>query len=83
MAQHLSRKELKKDEVRDTLAQGADAVLSHKQLTLYILLAAVVVALGVFGWQTYTERQTVKATAAYDDAMKTFLPIARSSTMPR
>ncbi len=69
LAQHLSRRELKKDEVRDTLAHGADAVLSHKQLTLYILLAAVVVALGVFGWQTYTERQTVKATAGYDDAM--------------
>ena len=82
LAQHLSRRELKKDEVRDTLAQGADAVLSHKQLTLYILLAAVLVALGVFGWQTYTERQTVKATAAYDDAMKSFQARIRTSGEP-
>jgi predicted negative regulator of RcsB-dependent stress response len=82
LAQHLSRKELKKDEVRDTLAHGADAVLSHKQLTLYILLAAVVVALGVFGWQTYTERQTVKATAGYDDAMKTFQARIRTASEP-
>src|SRR5208282_37929 len=82
LSQHLSRKELKTDEVRDTLAHGADAVLSHKQLTLYILLAAVLVALGVFGWQTYTERQTVKATAAYDDAMKTFQARIRTASEP-
>ena len=61
MAQHISRKELKKDEVRDTFAHGAEAVLSHQQLMLYVLIAAVVVALGVFGWKAYTERQTVKA----------------------
>ena len=69
---HISRKDLKKDEVRDTLAHGADAVLSHKQLTLYILLAALFVGLAVFGWKTHTERETVKAAAAYDDAMKSF-----------
>ena len=46
---HISRKELKKDELRDKLAQGAEAVLSHQSLTLYILIAAVVIALGVFG----------------------------------
>jgi hypothetical protein len=70
VAQHISRKELKKDEVRDTLAHGAEAVLSHQQLMLYVLIAAVAVALGVFGWKAYTERQTVKAQAAFDDAMK-------------
>lgn len=70
MAQRISRKELKKDEVRDTLAHGAEAVLSHQQLLLYVVIAAVVVALGVFGWKAYTERQTVKASAAFDDAMK-------------
>ena len=69
---HISRRDLKKDEVRDTFAHGAEAVLSHQQLTLYLLIAAVVVAVGVFGWRTYAERQTVKAFAAYDDAMKIF-----------
>jgi predicted negative regulator of RcsB-dependent stress response len=72
LAQHISRKELKKDEVRETLAHGADAVLSHQQLTLYLLLAAVIVAVGVFGWRTYAQRQTVKASAAFDGAMKAF-----------
>src|SRR6202007_862917 len=60
LTQHLSRRELKKDEVRETLGRGADAVLSHKQLTIYILLAAVLVALCVFGWENNTETQTAK-----------------------
>lgn len=72
MPQHIPRKQLKKDEVRETLAHGAEAVLSHQQVTLYILIAAIVVALGVFGWKTYTQRQTVKASAAFDSAMKVF-----------
>lgn len=72
MAQHISRRDLKKDEVRDTFERGAEAVLGHQQLTLYLLIAAIVVAVGVFGWRTYGERQTVKAFAAYDDAMKIF-----------
>ena len=72
MAQHISRRELKKDEVRDTFERGAEALLSHQQLTLYLMIAAVVIALGIFGWRTYTQRQTVKAFAAYDDAMKIF-----------
>lgn len=72
MAQHIPRKELKKDEVRETLAHGAEAVLSHQQLTLYIVIAAVALALGIFGWRTYSQRQTVKAFAAFDAAMKVF-----------
>jgi len=69
---HISRRDLKKDEVRETFAHGAEAVLSHQQLTLYLLIAVVVVGVGVFGWRTYTERQTVKAFAAYDSAMTIF-----------
>lgn len=72
MAQHISRRELKKDEVRETFAHGAEAVLSHQQLTLYILIAAIVVAVGIFGWRTYAQRQTVKAFAAFDGAMTIF-----------
>jgi len=72
LAQHISRRDLKTDEVRNTFERGAEAVRSHQQLTLYLLIAAIVVAVGVFGWRTYAERQTVKAFAAYDDAMKIF-----------
>lgn len=79
---HISRKELKTDEVRDTFAHGAEAVLSHQQLTLYIIIAAALVALGVFGWRAYSERQTVKAAAAYNDAMKVFQARVRAPGEP-
>lgn len=72
MAQHISRKELKKDEVRETFAQAIQTILSHEQFTLYLVVAALVVGLGIFGWRTYAERQTVKAFAAFDGAMRTF-----------
>lgn len=88
MVQHISRKELKKDEVRATFAHGAEAVLSHQQLTTYILVAAILIAVGVFGWRTYAQRQTVKAFAAFDAAMDVFqapvgnLPTAGAITYP-
>jgi predicted negative regulator of RcsB-dependent stress response len=72
LAQHLTRKQLKTDEVRETFDRGAQAVLSHQQLTMYLLIAAIVAAVGVFGWRTYAERQTVKASADFDSAMKVF-----------
>jgi TolA-binding protein len=79
---HISRKELKTDEVRQTLAHGAEAVLSHQQLTTYIILAAIIVAAAIFGWRTYSERQTVKASAAFDDAMKVFEARIRTASEP-
>jgi predicted negative regulator of RcsB-dependent stress response len=72
LAQHLSRKELKKDEVRETFAHGAEALLSHKQGTTYILMVAVILALAFLGWRTYTTKQTAKAAAAFNNAMHTF-----------
>jgi predicted negative regulator of RcsB-dependent stress response len=83
VAQHISRKELKKDEVRETLVHGADLVFGHQQLTLYIVILAVVVALGVFGWRTYAERQTVKASAGYSDAMRIFQARIRTPLDPQ
>jgi tetratricopeptide (TPR) repeat protein len=72
VAQHIPRKQLKKDEFRETLAHGAEAVRSHQQLTAYLVIAAAVIILGVFGWRAYSERQTVKAFAGFDAAMKIF-----------
>ncbi len=69
---HITRKELKKDAVRDTFAYGADALLTHQSQTLYLIIAAIIVALGVFGWRTYTQRQTIKASAGFDAAMAVF-----------
>ena len=72
MVRHISRKELKTDEIHDTLAQGVEGVLSHQKAAGLIVGVIVVVALAVGGWKIYTERQTVKASAAFDDAMKIF-----------
>ena len=72
MAQHILRKDLKKDEIRDSLVHGVESVASHQQLLWVVVTVALVVALGVFGWSSYTKRQTAKAAAALDDAMKVF-----------
>jgi predicted negative regulator of RcsB-dependent stress response len=69
---HISRKELKKDEVRETFAHGAEALLSHQQFAMYVIIVTLVAAIGFFGWKTYNQRQTVRASAAFDDAMKDF-----------
>jgi len=79
---HISRKELKKDELRDTLAHGAEAVLSHQLLTLYVVIAAAVLAIGFFGWRYYSERQTLKAAAGFNDAMKLFQARVRAPNEP-
>jgi predicted negative regulator of RcsB-dependent stress response len=72
VAQHILRKDLKKDEIRETFVHGVESVASHQQLLWIVVSAALVVALAVFGWNSYTQRQTAKAAAALDDAMKIF-----------
>ena len=79
---HISRKELKKDEVRDTLAHGAEAVLSHQRSTLYIVAVAVIVALGIYGWRTYSERQEVQSSAEFYNAMSVFNAAVGPPTTP-
>ena len=82
MPEHISRKDLKKDEFRDTIAHGAEAVLSHQKLTIYVGAIVVVTLATYFGLRLYTERQTVKAAAAYDDAMKVFNAHVRTAGEP-
>jgi predicted negative regulator of RcsB-dependent stress response len=69
---HISRKELKKDEVRETFAHGAQALMSHQQLTTWLLVAICVIALGVLGWRLYSQRQDAKSSTAFDVAMNSF-----------
>lgn len=82
MAQHISRKDLKKDEIRETLVHGVESVASHQQILWVLVTAALVVALGVFGWSSYTKRQTAKAAGALDDAMKIFQARVRATGEP-
>jgi predicted negative regulator of RcsB-dependent stress response len=82
LAQHISRRELKKDEVRDTLAHGAEALLSHQRSTLYIVAVAVVIALGVYGFRTYSQQQEQRSTADFYNAMTIFNAAVGTPTAP-
>jgi len=72
VSEHISRKELKHDRVRETIEHGAEAVLSHTRLASIAILVAIVLLSGYYGWKIYNDRQTAQAQAALDDAMKVF-----------
>jgi len=72
VSEHITRKELKQDKIKETFEHGAEAVFSHRTLTLIVLL----VILAVVGtWSVrriYIDRQTVHASAAFNEAMKVY-----------
>ena len=72
MSEHISRKELKHDRVRESIEHGAEAVLSHTRIASVVLLAGIVLLCGYYGWKIYNDRQTAQAQAALDEAMKVF-----------
>jgi predicted negative regulator of RcsB-dependent stress response len=85
MPEHISRKELKQDKVRETFEHGAEAVLSHTRLASIALLVAIVIASGYLVWRFYSDRQNAQAQAAFDDAMKIYnapLSIPGQPTLP-
>lgn len=82
MARHITRKELKKDEVRETLAHGAEAIASHQQQIWIYGGVALLVVLAVLGWRYYTQQQTAKASAALADAMKIYQARIRTPDAP-
>jgi predicted negative regulator of RcsB-dependent stress response len=72
VSDHISRKELKHDRVRETIEHGAEAVFSHTRIASIAILVAIVLLSGYYGWKIYNERQTAQAQAALDGAMKIF-----------
>ena len=83
MPQHsLSRKELKKDEVRETLSHGAQAVFAHQHQIWVYGGMALLVAIAVLGWRFYTQKQTAKGSAALADAMKVYQARIRTAAEP-
>jgi predicted negative regulator of RcsB-dependent stress response len=82
VAQHILRKDLKKDEIREKFVSGVESVASHQQALWLVVTAALVVALAVFGWNSYARQQTAKASAALDDAMKIFQARIRAAGEP-
>jgi predicted negative regulator of RcsB-dependent stress response len=72
MTEHLSRKELKQDKIRESFEHGAEAVYSHSQAAGILVAVILVIVLGYAGWKFYTDRQTLQASVELDDAMKTY-----------
>ena len=72
MTEHISRKELKQDKIKETIEHGAEAVISHGQFTLILVILALVAALSYGGWRFYVDRQTGKASIELDNAMKAY-----------
>ena len=72
MPDHISRKELKQDKIKETIEHGAEAVISHGQFALIVVIAALVTALSYGGWKFYIDRQTMQASGVFDDAMKAY-----------
>ena len=82
MTEHISRKELKQDKVRETIKHGAEAVLSHTRIAAIVSLLAIVGAAGYLGWKISSDRQNAQASSALDDAMKTFNARIRAAGEP-
>ena len=72
MTEHISRKELKQDKIKETIEHGAEAVFSHSQLTLMVLIVVLVIVSAYGGWRIHNDRQTVQASVEYDAAMKIY-----------
>ena len=72
MSEHISRKELKQDKIKETFEHGAEAVISHGQFALIVLIVIVGAALVYGGWRFYIDRQTIEASTAFDTGMKAY-----------
>ncbi len=72
VSEHISRKELKQDKVRETFEHGAEAVLSHTRLASIALLVLIVAAAGYIGWKVYSDRQNAQAQVEFDEGFKIF-----------
>lgn len=69
---HISRRELKQDKIKETIAHGAEAVISHGQFAGIVIAVVLAVAIGYGGWHLYIDRQTAQASVAFDQAMKAY-----------
>jgi tetratricopeptide (TPR) repeat protein len=81
-SKHISRQELKTNQFQDALSHGAEVVLSHKLTLVYVVIAALIIGGGIFGWRIYAQRQSVKAEAAFSDAMQTYQAVVVGPGQP-
>jgi hypothetical protein len=72
VSEHISRKELKQDKVRETFEHGAEAVLSHTRIAGIVIVALLVLVGAYGGWKVYSNGQEDKAQAEFDEGFKIF-----------
>jgi predicted negative regulator of RcsB-dependent stress response len=72
VSEHISRKELKQDKLKESFQHGAEAVYSHSTVATIVVALILAIVVGYAGWKFYTDRQTLQASVGLDDAMKTF-----------
>jgi predicted negative regulator of RcsB-dependent stress response len=82
VAEHISRKELKQDKIRESIEHGAEAVYSHSRAVGLILVVALLGVAGYAGWNFYSGRQNLEASAALDAAMKVYNAPLRAANIP-
>jgi predicted negative regulator of RcsB-dependent stress response len=85
VSEHISRKELKQDKVRETFEHGAEAVLSHTKIASIAMIVLIIAAAGYFGWKVYSDRQNAAAQSEFDEAFKIFnaqIPTPGQPTLP-
>jgi predicted negative regulator of RcsB-dependent stress response len=68
----ISRKDLKKDELRETFSHGAEAMVEHKRGLGEIAAVLAVIVIAILGWRYYSQHQTAQAASALGDAMTIF-----------
>src|SRR5262245_15462832 len=61
VTEHLSRKELKQDKIRESFEHGAEAVYSHSTVAGIVVAIILVIVVGYAGWKFYMDRQTLQA----------------------
>ncbi len=69
---HITRRELKKDEFRDTLEHGVEVLSTHKRLIWQVAIVVVVVAGAIFGWRYFSSHRNTQAATALAAAMKPY-----------
>lgn len=80
---HITRKELKTDEFRDSLNRGAELLSEHKEWIWKTAVVIIVAALAVLGWRYYWSHLNAKGEAALASAMKIYdAPILVAGQQP-
>lgn len=80
---HISRRELKSDEFRDTMEHGLETLATHKRTIWLVSALVVLAALAIFGWRYYSSHQNAQASAAFAQAMRVYnIPVQTSGQPP-